>query len=322
MTAPRRRVAAPGAHHVRMAAAVEARSAGELVVDVDHVLLGLSVVGGPSAWALARAGADLPSLRRAVAQVRATGPGAWAGSHRSTIDAAARREAVRVPVTERTRSVFEATPPLRDDRALLLVLIDEHEQIGRLLGRLGVDVLALRNGLADPTAVAGPDAEDAVTWPGLRLPDPGPPGSSWSQVDRHRSFPVPAGRVWSLISDPLRRPEWDHRYVGVATGDDGPDHLSRADGGIDTQGVLDVVDGYAIAWSRHDRSRAEAGTRAAGDVLQVVLAPVDGGTAIGLRRHLSGRGTLWRLTRSLAMRATRMELEILAHAIHQAAAAR
>ena len=56
-------------HHVRVAAAAEALALGHPEVDVEHLLLGLLVVGGPSARAMTGAGADLRALRSAVAEV-------------------------------------------------------------------------------------------------------------------------------------------------------------------------------------------------------------------------------------------------------------
>ena len=57
------------AHHIRVAAAAEALALGHPEVDVEHLLLGLLVVGGPSARALTDAGADLHGVRRAMAEV-------------------------------------------------------------------------------------------------------------------------------------------------------------------------------------------------------------------------------------------------------------
>ena len=49
---------------IRSAAAVEATAFGHPEVDVEHLLLGLMVVGGPSAQVLTAAGAELAASCR------------------------------------------------------------------------------------------------------------------------------------------------------------------------------------------------------------------------------------------------------------------
>ncbi len=305
-------------HPIRSAAAVEAMAWGHREVDVDHLLLGLVVVAGPSALELAGAGADLAALRGAVARVRADGGADVAP--RSVVRAADRRDAARMPVTGPARRLLDGAPRRRDDRALLLALLDDGNGLARrLLGHLDVDAAALRDRVADGSRVAG-RAADGTAWPVPPPPGPAPTGTSWLHGTHAQLLPVPSERVWALLGDPSRRPEWDPDCVAVTVAPDGAELLTRPDGTVVSQTVHDTAVGRTLAWHRHEPGDPSAGPVRFLDVLRVVVAPDGARTAVGLRRDRSGRGVAWRLARPALSGLVRTQLRICLHAIHQAAA--
>lgn len=135
--------------HVVTAATAEALALGHPEVDVDHLLVDLLVVGGPSARALVAQGGDLPAARCAAQEeqeehLRELG---LTAGRRPVLRAAARTAARPLPV---------------NGRALLRTMVgDEGGRTGRLLERMAIDPGALLRG-----------SPSRSRWPPPRLPVP------------------------------------------------------------------------------------------------------------------------------------------------------
>ncbi len=305
-------------HPIRSAAAVEAMAWGHREVDVDHLLLGLVVVAGPSALELAGAGADLAALRGAVARVRADGGADVAP--RSVVRAADRRDAAGCPSPGRRAACWTAR------RAA--------GTTGRSCSPCSTTGTGSHGACsATSTSTPPPCATGSPTgagWPGAprterrgpsrphRAPlRPAPPGST---APTPSSCPCRPERVWALLGDPSRRPEWDPDCVAVTVAPEGAELLTRPDGTVVSQTVHDTAVGRTLARHRHDPGGPSAGPVRFLDVLRVVVAPDGARTAVGLRRDRSGRGVAWRLARPALSGLVRTQLRICLHAIHQAAA--
>lgn len=313
---------------IQVAAAAEALALGHPEVDVEHLLLGLVVVGGPSARALTGAGIDLDALRRAQAQVAGqdlAALGITAPAQRAVLHAGQRSAALAVPVGGRARDLLDAAPFRGDDRALLLALLDdEGRRARRLLEHLGIDVEVLRERLGGEHAPApaardrdGRDGQLGHAFAALR--GPAPAGGFWIEASWSQELPVPAERVWALVGDPARRAEWDPDVTAVAVTAEGVEQLTLRSGRATTQRVVQLEPGRAVAWRRRGAGTAEVPAEATEQVLQVVLEPVGATTRVHLRLSSPGRGRGVRLSRPLLARMVRTRLRVQADVIAQAA---
>jgi hypothetical protein len=238
--------------YITSAALEEAARAGDPELDLEHLLLGLLVTGGPSAALLTTAGVDLPRLRQAVAEVQQQElthlglqvpvPAVPDGPEPSF------RAAQAVPFNDRAMAVMKQISYEGDDRELLLALLeDEGRRVERVLDHLDVDVEALR-------ATATPDrAAPRTDHPGARVAVAVEAQDPSVLATLVHDVPVDAGRVWNLMSDVTRRPEWDTACVRAETGPGGVEHLTyRARGRefVAEQVVNHLVPGREIGWHR------------------------------------------------------------------------
>ncbi len=172
-----------------MAANDEALRAGHALVDTDHVLLGLLSTDGASAGLLRAAGLTLDKGRQAMAGLaRDDLAGIGVSDEGWPVPRPDRYGADMLPFSERAdqaiRGLSKNGP---DTRVLTPLLADAHGPAARLLDAAGID-LSLLSPPTEPTA-------------------PGP-GTTWTTQVEYVA-PVPADRIWALLDDPLRRPEWD-----------------------------------------------------------------------------------------------------------------
>lgn len=180
-----------------LAANDEALRAGHSHVDVDHVLLGLLTGDGESAGQLRAAGLTLDAARTAMAQL--------AREDLATIGLADegwpvgppdRYAAEILPFTARAEAAVKALTREAPDTVVLDAVLATPDGLpARLLRQAGIDPARL-------SSVRPPDAADA------------PEESEWvARVDY--VAPVPIERLWALLDDPLRRPEWDEDVAEV-----------------------------------------------------------------------------------------------------------
>ncbi|WP_432544695.1 Clp protease N-terminal domain-containing protein [Kineococcus sp. SYSU DK002] len=298
--------------YVTSAALEEAAQLGHPELDQEHLLLGLLVTGGPSAALLTAAGVDLPGLRRAVTEVQQRDLAHLAHLGLQVPPTAAPdgpepsfRAAQAIPFNDRAMAVMKRIPYEGDDRELLLALVDdEGRRVERVLTHLGVDVDALR-------AATGTGA----TAPGTGA---GRVRGAGSVVRHAQDVPVDAARVWDLVSDVRRRPEWDAACVGVATSPDGVERLTyrgRRREVVAEQVVSHLVPGEEIAWRRY-----RVGNRETAVTSRVRVEPVGATCRVHLETGSDRRTLLGRVLRPLVVRLAGSQLRWHAQAIARAAA--
>jgi hypothetical protein len=291
------------------AATDEAERAGHREVDVDHVLLGLLVTGGPSTELLSRAGIDLAAARTALAEVRGEGPtpvpvprsGRTSGAGTSTL-----------PWSDRARRALASLPGAAPDTEVLEALLaDETGSARRLLARAGIDADALRAGSG--AAVAAPDAPTAIS-------------RTWTS-SHSRTVAVPRAELWRLLADPHRRRQWDDSVVQVRVLDDGafetldtvavtlarPGAAVEEPGLVSTHRVVDRVEGCRVEWETRYPNRGHT------EWLRVELEDAGPGTQLTIRHAFSRTGGLRRPLSGVYAWTTRLRLKLLAQAIAQAA---
>jgi hypothetical protein len=122
----------------------EATAFGHPEVDVEHLLLGLMVVSGPSAEVLTAAGVELTALCRAVGEVQREDLGELgvdvATPQPPPVRAADRPHQV-LPLNGRAAELMEAVAYRNDDPGFLEALLaDGSGRVRRLLDHLDVDV--------------------------------------------------------------------------------------------------------------------------------------------------------------------------------------
>ncbi|MEW1959201.1 SRPBCC family protein [Kineococcus sp. NPDC059986] len=310
--------------YITSAALEEAARAGDPELDLEHLLLGLLVTGGPSAALLTAAGVNLPRLRQAVVEVKQQElahlglqvpvPAVPEGPEPSFGAAQA------IPFNDRAMAVMKRISYEGDDRELLLALLqDEGRRVERVLHHLDVDVDALRSATAPEHAAP-------------RTDHPGAPAVAQDSsvlATLVHDVPVDAGRVWDLVSDVTRRPEWDSACVRVETGPDGVERLTyRARGRefVAEQVVNHFVPGREIGWHRF-----RVGGRFASVDLSLRVEPLGTTCRVHLearRGPATGRPLGYRLLQPLArpllrplvVRATGSQLRWHAQSIARAAA--
>lgn len=214
--------------YISTAAMEEVLELGHPEIDVDHLLVGLLVTGGPSASCLLSAGVDLPSLRRAVREVEdaeARVLGVRVAAPPAVPSARALSRTGAVSFCDRALAIIRSAQQDEDDRALLRALLDDDgRRAERILVQAGVDVVELRARLAVPATVTILDLPVEVV---DALGALGPAARRCSASMTHE-VPVNADAVWALVSDPRRRPEWDAACVEVSPDGDGVLRLQYA----------------------------------------------------------------------------------------------
>jgi hypothetical protein len=303
--------------YITSAALEEAARAGDPELDLEHLLLGLLVTGGPSAVLLTTAGVDLPRLRRAMVEVRQQElaqlglqvpvPAAPEGPEPSF------RAAQAIPFNDRAMAVMKQISYEGDDRELLLALLqDEGRRVERVLAHLDADVDALRIAARPdhpPPATNGPGTQKAE--------EPKAVETGWSAT-LVQDVPVDAARVWDVVSNVARRPEWDGACVAAETGPDGVQRLTYRGRGrkvVAEQVVSHLVPGQEIAWRRF-----RVGDREVGATFRVRVEPVGVTCRVHLQMGIERRTLLRRMLRPLIALLAGSQLRWQAQSIARAAA--
>ncbi|ACZ22425.1 polyketide cyclase / dehydrase family protein [Sanguibacter keddieii DSM 10542] len=194
-----------------VAAKEEAQRVGRTEIDLEHLLVALAVVGGPSSDVLRGAGLSVRTLRDAAVRVherRIAGLGITA----ARVDPGPIPDPSLGDVgwSRPADAAFRALDGLDvDDRAILVALLDEPSgHVLEVLAEGGVDAGALRSRL------------DAAPRPHREVSTDDGPG--WRSVGVSGFVEARPEQVWSLVSDPARRLEWDKTfYSSYVVGDDG-----------------------------------------------------------------------------------------------------
>ncbi|WP_299034758.1 Clp protease N-terminal domain-containing protein [uncultured Pseudokineococcus sp.] len=302
--------------YISAAAMEEVAELGHPELDVDHLLVGLLVTGGPSASCLVAAGADLPSLRGAVQRLQETDARAL-GVHAPAPPAVSpdrtARTSAGVPWGSRALAVMRSADHGQDDRALLRALLDdEGRRVERVLAGAGVDVEDLRASLATTTAAGDPDLPVEVT---AALAALGPAHRRTSASTTHE-VPVAADAVWALVGDVRRRPEWDPAVTGLSD-DDGVLRLVY-DSGRTTRSVRVLTERTgprSVLWREmwHDDEHVTA-------VLHLAVVPAGAGSRLRVDTATSSRTLRGRVLRPLARRAAGSRARWLGQSVARAAA--
>lgn len=281
-----------GSWRVCATAAVEAVALGAPMITIAHLLLGLRAGSGHSAYALAAAGAGMAELRHAAAE--------RPGAEPVAVRAGGYRRATTYPIDPAARAAVRDAPCLRGDHELLRLLLSEHPgPVTTVLNRVGVSDRRLATTL-----------DDVVRWAagsnGRRLLErPAAPDRARLVEGIARHLAAPSDRVWTLLTTPSRRQEWD---------------LDPVVGGSDPAGSTDD------AAHRPDGTRSVAWrwTEPAGVVNDLRVAVHPAGPAATLVELTcgtgAGRGAVAHVMRPLARRALRTQLDLLALGVGQAAA--
>lgn len=299
---------------VEVASADEAAALGHPEIDADHLLVGLLAVGGPSARILAGAGLDLDAVRAAAEDLHSeelAGAGVTAEAERRMIPAS-KRHPTTVRLTPRMRELVDRVSAKDDDRALLRALIqDEGGRARSILVVAGADIGQVISRTEVPTRTPAPVVADRSD-----LLGPAPDGAHWMSAAHKQQLAVPADRVWSLLADPARRPEWDPAVSSVEELDDGTIRNEHSDGRRSTDAVVQARPRTAIAW----RSRPDGAVDDLQDqVLEVSLSRDGGLTYVELRMWWSLRGKASRLIGRLLVSAFHTRLRACAQGIAHAA---
>jgi hypothetical protein len=274
-------------HTISLGARVEALRWGHPQIDVEHVLLALIAGDGPAGRMLREYGITLDDARTAV-EVTHDGIVADLGIATSGWIP---REATDPLASELDWSpgalrLLEHPGDGSSDLAILEALLDESSGfIVDTLSRLRVDADDLRTRLAD--------ARRSVPGPTLSHDDP-----NWRRVSCSAFAPTAAARVWDLVSDPRRRPEWDALTVSVVQIDQHTWHLQaarvRADGRPARVSrrvrhcrlhLVDIVPGVSLEWE----TTWPLLRRPVVHRLRICLNPVEGGTRIELHLRMARR---------------------------------
>jgi hypothetical protein len=290
------------------AATDEAARAGHGQVDVDHVLLGLLVTGGPSTELLVRAGLDLGAARAALGEGQREDPAsvpAPRSGHAFDAGTAA------LPWSDRARRALASLPGAAPDTEVLAALLaDEAGPARRLLERAGIDVDTLLGvGKAGPTAASA--AEGSRRW----------------SSSHTRTVAVPRAQLWQLLADPQRRREWDDSVARVRLLDDGsfetldavavtlarPGKPVEDPGLVSTHLVVARAEGRVLEWETRYPNRGHT------EWLRVELEDAGTGTRLTIRHAFSRTAGLRRLLSGVYAWTTRLRLKLLAQAIAQAA---
>ena len=303
--------------YISSAAMEEVVELGHPEVDLDHLLVGLLVTGGPSASCLMAAGVDLTSLRRAVQHLQETDARALGVQVPAPPPAVSASRAAQgpgeVPWGSRALAVMRSAPHDEDDRALLRALLDDQgRRVQRVLSEVGVDVEDLRTSLATTATTAIPDLPGEVAKAMAVL---GPERERTTASTTHE-VPVGADAVWSLVGDLRRRPEWDPAVTGVRD-DDGVPRLVYGNGRrTRTVGVLTERTGQRSVMWREVWGDDEHVTA----VMHLAVAPAGAGSRLRLDTSTTLRTRRGRALRPLAQWAAASRVRWLGQSIARRAA--
>jgi uncharacterized protein YndB with AHSA1/START domain len=257
---------------ISVAAKEEYLRSGHPEIDVEHLFLALLIVGGPSGRVLGELGVTLHGAREATERVHAE----QIGSLGLTPPTSLASSTIPDPMASDTRwsdralKVMRHDNSLGDDTILLGHLLDEPSgHVVRVLQQLGLSESAVRESIAtytDSTEQRSPDGPQdnsprgdspaggsSSVEPGAT----GPTRSGWQDVVYSGYIPASPDLVWSLVSDPVRRLEWDGYYYDSA--------VLRDDGILTTAARLTRPDGKpnrvkpAFRRTEHVVSRYEEG---------------------------------------------------------------
>ncbi|MEJ5913160.1 Clp protease N-terminal domain-containing protein [Pseudokineococcus sp. 1T1Z-3] len=312
---PGRRSLLRQSRYITTAAMEEVAELGHPELDVDHLLVGLLVTGGPSASCLVAAGADLPSLRKAVQRLQESDVQALGVQFTAppAVPAASAARAVDVPWGSRALAVMRSADQGEDDRALLRALLDdEGRRVERVLAEAGVDIDDLRARLASTTTARAPELPMEVA-AALAALEP----ARWrTSASTTHEAPVTADAVWALVGDVRRRPEWDSAVTSLSD-DDGVLRLVF-DSGRRTRSVRVLTERTgprSVLWREmwHDDEHVTA-------VLHLAVEPAGTGSRLRVDTATSLRTLHGRLLRPLARWAAGSRARWFGQSIARAAA--
>lgn len=270
-------------HVLTMAAMEEASRLGQRDVDLDHLLLALTINEQPAGQVLRSLGITLAAARMAVHdqradQLRSLGVTAPApDASRITLP-----ETGGYELTRRSMDLFgRASAQGGDASAVLRELLHEPSGlIDELLRRMQVP----------------PDTIEALLDEFGALPGHVPDRSAVEYSATSEAFiPAPLTEIWAMLSDPSRMPEWDPMTVAVESAEEVEDatprwisvgEAERPDGKpLPEQTRRRVVEllaadeGARIAWrfSYPDAPRSNTAR------LEISLSPAAGGAQLHLR---------------------------------------
>lgn len=280
-----------------VAAKEEYQRCGHPEIDVEHLLLALLIVGGPSARILTSEGITLQTARDAAAQLHA--------DHIASLGiltlTAPPTSTIPDPMIAETRwsqralDVMGRDDSRRDDRVLLEALLDEPSgHVVGILDRLGISEGTIRQAihqhLESPASIGG------------QTTDP-----EWQVVVYTGHIPVEPQAVWKLVSDPERRLEWDQLFSAHAEVSEGV--LTTTSPRVRPDGkklklkpefertrhvVSSMIPGEVIEW---EQSWPDAGDRGRSRRLRVHIHPDGIGSRVTLTMSRPApRGLAHRLT--------------------------
>ncbi|GAA4022031.1 hypothetical protein GCM10022247_52810 [Allokutzneria multivorans] len=239
----------------------EASRWGHPQVDVEHLFLALLLSGGAAGKALRRLGITLERARDAVEAVHAERIGSLGIAAPAMPTGPIREPGNReIEFSERALGVIRT----RDEVGIVRALVDEPSGL--------VEALLLHLGLT-PAEVHGA-IETAPQQP--KLP----------RTAVHSGFiPAPVDTVWSLVSDPARRSEWDTAVASAEPVTDGLWKMTLTNGrGFTLRELSNVVRSleWEVRWPGHWTPL---------HWLTVSLAEANGGTTITLTGSWERRWT-------------------------------
>ena len=303
-----------GTSHIHAAAVVEARALGHVELGVGHLLLGLRAVAGPSAHALASVGVGLTALRAAVARWTPAASDGTGPSVRRTVRAADRLGAHDLPVSAPARELLDRVAFRCDDADLLGVLLDDDDPLpAHLLQSVDVDVGEIARRLA---VLRRPGALDTVEFRTAPA-QPAEPGTVWLREAHTQLLTAPPDRVWALLADPHRRPEWDLGCTRVEVSEGGVQRIVEPDGATVEHVIASRVPERVIAW-RWPGSHRASDQPWTGE-LRIRMQPDRDFTALEASMLLRSRWLRARLGRPLFTRVMRARLRMLVQGVNQAA---
>ncbi|SDD34628.1 Clp protease N-terminal domain-containing protein [Auraticoccus monumenti] len=264
---------------ISLVASEEARRLGHPEVDVEHVLLALLLTDGRAGAVLRSCGVMLAAARTAV-ETEHVELVARLGVTSPRVPPQELREGAGLDWSERALGVMRGIKDWSDDLGLLNALLDEPSGfVGRVVARLGVEEDVLRAGL-----------DDGVDPPPV---DPLSEDLSWVSHTHIGFVPAAPQEVWTLVADPLRRPEWDILAISVEAVGEGRWRVETTSGrperrrpaAEDPPTTMDLVElerhpGSHVEWDTSWQGRRGRTTR---QRLRVVVLPTTGGTRVVLR---------------------------------------
>lgn len=185
-----------------LSAGEEALLAGRPMVGVEDLFLGLFSAGGESSRLLAAEGVGLPAARAAVAAVNADRIAA-PGIRPDEPKPQRVPSAGKVDFSKMAQSVLLNVTAYDDDRHVLLAAADSADGIvEEVLDRLGIDVAALREQIAEETSTP---ATATAAYPAVIHDESG----TWLRITMPWHVAAVPEEVKALVADPGQWQRWN-----------------------------------------------------------------------------------------------------------------